>query len=241
MNISVKKLLAAVSMSWCLAAQADATLEPAWTKAPMYLPGNSFATTAAANEQPARGTPLVIYLHGCAGIDSGNDRGWARFLADNGYAVIMPDSFARPARISACDPSTQTWDGRRFPGIWSYRQQEITLALERSRSLPWVDPNRIYLMGHSEGAWAASNWMGGGFRAVVISAYPCTPSVATSISLSTPILNLLFTHDPWFMDDRRCSRYRSNVEEVVISARAHSTYPYREMRQKVLEFLGGHR
>lgn len=207
----------------------------------MYLPGNSFATTTASNEKPAQGTPLVIYLHGCAGIDSGNDRGWARFLADNGYAVIMPDSFARPSRRSACDPSTQTWDGNRFPPVYSYRQQEIRLALERSRSLPWVDPDRIYLMGHSEGAWAASHWGRDGFRAVVISAWPCSATQGLYVDPKTPVLNLLFTHDPWFMNDQRCSRYRSNVEEVVISARAHNTYPFREMRQRVLEFLGRNR
>lgn len=242
MNISVKKLLAAVSMSWCLTAQADPA--QAWRAAPVYLPGELF-TKSVSTAQPAQGTPLVIYLHGCAGIDPNHDRSWARFLANNGYAVIMPDSMARRGRRAVCDPRTNSWDLSRFPRVYEYRQQEIAYALAEAERLPWVDKSRIFLMGHSEGGYAASQFGDLGFRAIIVSAWQCGSRNGLSTRQGVPVLNLVFDRDPWYwqtVKQGRCSDHREEGVETVSEDRAiHETFNSQVMRQRVLEFLGGYR
>ena len=51
--------------------------------------------------------PLVIYMHGCGGIMF-RERVHIRFLFDNNYAVLAPDSFARDYKPKSCNPYNLT-------------------------------------------------------------------------------------------------------------------------------------
>ena len=235
----IKTLTSLVLMAVGFAAAASP--EQAWRAAPVYLPGELF-TKSVSTAQPAKGTPLVIYLHGCAGIDPNHDRSWARFLASNGYAVIMPDSMARTGRRSVCDPLTHTRDISRFPKVREYRHQELAYALQQAEQLPWVDPDRIFLMGHSEGAFAASQFGDPGFRAIVISAWTCGSRDGLSTRIGVPVLNLVFDRDPWYWNtvrQGRCSDHRAQGVVTVAEDKAqHDTFSSPAMRQAVLEFFG---
>ncbi len=72
--------------------------------------------------------PVVIYLHGCGGITSSNDTRWGKFLSEMGFVVILPDSLARPGRISNCDTSAKKTSNR-FPMAIPYREQEIFYSI----------------------------------------------------------------------------------------------------------------
>ncbi|MBS36479.1 MAG: hypothetical protein CMO26_11200 [Thiotrichales bacterium] len=45
---------------------------------------------------------VIIYLHGCDGHDLDTNAVLWRRLARLGYLTVMPDSFARPGRLSVC-------------------------------------------------------------------------------------------------------------------------------------------
>ena len=48
--------------------------------------------------------PVILFMHGCSGIQAA-ETGWAPFLRQNGFVVVLPDSFARE-RPQSCDPRT---------------------------------------------------------------------------------------------------------------------------------------
>ena len=237
----MKKILSLIISVSC--GLAWATPEQAWQSAPVYLPGK-FWTTTVDRVQIPQPLPLVIYLHGCTGITSSHDRRWAKFLSEQGYAVIMPDSFAREGRRSVCDPQTHSFDRRRFPEVYDYRHAEITYSLERAQQLAWVDPTRIYVMGHSEGAYAVSKHGLDGARAAIISGHTCGgPRGHLVVNREIPLLNILFARDPWFHGtwrDGRCRQWRDTVEETVVDGAEHDTFSSSEMRQAVIQFLSRH-
>ena len=92
--------------------------------------------------------PAVIYMHGCTGF---GDTRLLETLARAGFVVIAPDSMARRYRPLQCDPKTRTGGQNLF--VYDFRQAEISYALERIRSLDWVDRDGLFLVGVSEGPW----------------------------------------------------------------------------------------
>jgi len=102
--------------------------------------------------------PLVIYMHGCAGMGISGRRD-IEFLARNNYAVLAPDSFARKYKPKSCDPRTYT--GGLHRGVLGFRLAEARYAHEVARNLPWVDKRNIFMMGFSHASndpWFANPW-----------------------------------------------------------------------------------
>ena len=120
--------------------------------------------------RPAARLPVVVFLHGCNGLHPGYrvDLG---FLRAQGYAVVAPDSFARDYKPRSCDRHSKT--GGFHPGVIGFRLAETAHALERVRAFPWVDPDRIVLMGQSEGGITTANWEGDGLAGRVILGWTC--------------------------------------------------------------------
>ncbi len=95
--------------------------------------------------------PAVVIMHDCSGLgprSSGAPMRWARELVENGYAIVMPDSFtARGHAGGVCtNPSPSRNDvapSRRAPDAYA--------ALAYLRTLPYVDGSRIGIMGGSHG------------------------------------------------------------------------------------------
>jgi dienelactone hydrolase len=226
-----------------IAATAQADVDQTWQAARVYLPGKFFATDVTTTEPHAR-LPTVIYFHGCGGIDHGHDVSWARLLRSQGYAVIMPDSMARTGRRSVCDPRSRTWDFSILPQVYQWRFEEVRHSLERAQQLSWVDTDRIYVMGHSEGGYAISRQSLAGARAAIISAWTCGNRQALAVNRDVAVMHLVFTRDPWYYGtakDGRCRDWRDDVEEVAVDRATHETYSESLMRQRVIEFLARHR
>lgn len=191
--------------------------------------------------------PVVIYLHGCDGINLNHDTLWARYIAKLGFAVILPNSFSRPKRISNCNPLIKSGTGR-FPAADVYRQEEIAYAITRLKKESWVDSKKIYLMGHSEGGRAAALANFKDLRGIIISAWQCTSrqyplSDGIKSDMSIPVLALIYDEDPWYFgtpNQGDCAKHggaRLDFSQKLFKGKFHQTYDNSEARLAVTEFL----
>ena len=104
--------------------------------------------------------PAVIFLHGCGGLFVGSmigrlfwmiepgESGWAGELTRRGYAVLMVDSFAPRDRKEMCAPRTSD------PVLYRNRARDAYGALLFLQAQPFVQPDRIGIMGWSQGGGA---------------------------------------------------------------------------------------
>jgi poly(3-hydroxybutyrate) depolymerase len=72
-------------------------VELSWDKGLAYTPG-AFLSKSPKSLTIEKKLPVLIYLHGCAGIYHPHDVAWAKMIAEQGFLVILPDSMARPNR-----------------------------------------------------------------------------------------------------------------------------------------------
>lgn len=216
----------------------------------MYLPGSSFSTSVEKIPTDRKHS-VLLFLHGCAGLNA-HHVAWAKFIADLGFVVILPDSMARPARPANCTNGKPTWA---FPEFAKYRQQEITYALKQVLDSEWADKNNIFLMGHSEGGIAAAQSPHREFAGVIISAWTCSnshpnpkvilPGIFSPKDL--PILVVAPIRDGWFVGtpvEGRCANHaadRKNFKQIDLDGWVHDTFEYPEAKVAVKNFLIEHR
>lgn len=129
--------------------------------------------------------PAVVFLHGCAGINSRQTSVMSLFV-DAGYATFMPDSMARPDRRRECGQASK---------YVHLRFDDINYALARIREMPWVDHERLVLAGFSAGGLGAAEYLdfGGVFKARVILGWGCRGD--TPVDTRAPYLNLVGRND----------------------------------------------
>lgn len=158
-----------------------------------------FATaTPKEGEQPFA---AVVLLHGCAGIIA-NSNVWAAKLELWGYVVLQMDSFGPRGQTNICasgpDAATDT------------RVLDAYAAKSYLARLPYVDAERIAVIGWSHGGSATLNAVGSvhnegqpgpdPFKAAV-AFYPwCLGSM---IRLEAPLLILMGEKDDW-TPSKRC-------------------------------------
>ena len=189
--------------------------------------------------------PTVIFMHGCAGLGRGNLR-YMRLLAQAGYVVIAPDSFARRYRPETCIPSEHRGiKGAPHRRVNRMRQEEIHHAVYRVRRIPWVDRKSLFLMGHSQGGTAAASYEGNEFNAHIISGSVCWRGVRSPSG--TPFLAFYSEDDPWRRNRpadsclRRATRRGVNMEFHLFEGRAHNLSRNERARRLILDFLNRHR
>jgi dienelactone hydrolase len=184
--------------------------------------------------------PAVIVLHGCDGRlpRAVEDAEGARFTA-LGYAMLTVDSFGPRGVKQRCLVEE---------GPPVDRVMDAYGALLYLAGQPFIDPDRIALLGYSQGAMVALSAVelhGIGtlfdrhFRAVV-AYYPyCTNALA----LSAPTLILIGARDDWIpaeacrRDMARRSGEGAPVKLVVYPAAYHA---FNFRRARPIEFLGHH-
>jgi dienelactone hydrolase len=237
---------ASVSEPRIVTAQTPETqVAQSWEKAVVYLPHTS-QPVSMDKIKTDKAYPVVIFMHGCGGMESGPDNhGWAKLLASEGLLVVMPDSLARTDRKPSCDPKTKT--GGLFPPVHGMRLEEIKYASEQIRARPWFDGKNLFLMGYSEGAVAAVRTELSGFRGVIASSWTCTNTKAPALDgiylpPETPLLTLAHEDDPWRTNDNRgsCAQKmsgRMNGQHITVPGKGHGTYDSTEARQAVVQFV----
>jgi len=89
--------------------------------------------------------PAVILLAPCGGVEPFM-ADWAGWLKDQGYVALLVDSFTPRGARSACQGG---------PPTVSTAARDALDALAYAKSLPFVDGNRVAVMGWSHGGAAA--------------------------------------------------------------------------------------
>jgi dienelactone hydrolase len=198
---------------------------------------------ALANVLAGRKVPTVLYLHGCSGFGTSGKVNVA-LLVEAGYAVIAPDSFARPGRPATCDPKRNAVIVAREVAAQVHRMRlaEVRYALERLGEFPWVDRDNLFLFGHSQGGTAAAAYAGKGFRARVVTGTRCARGIGARSA--EPVLAVFSTDDPWFKDlnVRNCWERRRghDIEAHEFPGKTHLMANIPEARFAILEFLARH-
>lgn len=247
----MKFIFIILAILYCLSARADnfeslinkENLSQSWMKATVYEPDSIFSKSIDFLNQPSK-YPVLIFLHGCAGLND-DSREWARTIKNLGFIVIQPDSFAIPGRQSNCDPKNQ--QRQIIDGFDSFklRNQELQYARDELLKLPWLDKNKIYLMGHSEGGMTVSRTPLEGFKAVISSGYWCHRRLEIKHG-GAPFLFLNWGSDPWFRDrhefrnPQTCqllANKRAGTEQVLLSGQGHATSLSNEAKLAVERFL----
>ncbi|CUT12373.1 dienelactone hydrolase [Bradyrhizobium sp.] len=89
----------------------------------------------------------IVYLHGCDGHAKDDRKLTAQFLTGLGYVSLVVDSFATRGIKDACT--------KPIPALMLARQGDALGALSFLSKLPFVDPQRIAVLGVSMGAIVA--------------------------------------------------------------------------------------
>ncbi|MEM7733927.1 MAG: dienelactone hydrolase family protein [Pseudomonadota bacterium] len=193
--------------------------------------------------------PAVIYLHGCSGIWQGTHRR-VQFMANLGFVVVAPASFARQKYPQSCDVQTNT--GGMYRNTLKIRQNDAVYALRQARRLPFIDPSRIVIMGSSEGGITTATLRPQqGEAARIIEGWTCQAGwgeyKGMNASASTPVLALVGANDPWFQDRwtrgncTRNLRANNGSRSVVYTsgrlAAVHELLDHAQPRQEVVNFL----
>lgn len=263
-------VLIAGEAAWAGQATDPAELERTWLAAKVFLPKGTFlrdvplgtevrdAPDLSSLETTADGSrlPLIIYMHACSGFGGdGYDAG--RFFASKGHAVIAPDSFARQHKPLSCDPDKLI--GSLHRDAVKFRVAEAGYAIRKARGFPWVDQERFFLIGWSEGAIATAKFSGEPLTARVIEGWHCqagddwSDNRGLDAPSAEPVLALLASEDPWFKPFKGeswfqgdCGRFmsktngsRSFVFEEIELRYSHSLLWNDAVRRLVLAFLEG--
>jgi len=92
--------------------------------------------------------PAVVLLHTCGGLKPHVTQAWPDYLTGLGYVVLSVDSYS-PRGISNC-----------AQGIgWSEQADDAYGALDYLSGLPFVDGNRVGVLGFSRGAMAINDFI----------------------------------------------------------------------------------
>lgn len=104
--------------------------------------------------KPEGGGPFaaIVLLHDCSGLgprSSGGPARWAAELVPKGYVVILPDSFTPRGHAGGiCTVPFR----ERHPNVTpTHRAQDAYATLAFLHTLPYVDTNRVGVMGASHG------------------------------------------------------------------------------------------
>ena len=175
--------------------------------------------------------PLIIFMHGCAGL-----RGGSRNLVTNfrtlGYAAIAPDSFVRLGRKANCAGG----GGKRQ--ILSLRVSEVEYALQQIATLDWVDQSRLVLAGFSEGAQTVALYRGDNvFAGYIVMGFGCRRGIGHGVQASGPVLAIQGARDP--LSKGRCSvAFRENSASITVPKAEHDVSSYPETVAALRKFLG---
>lgn len=219
-------------------------VEQSYDKAEVFIP-NKFLTTVPSKIEVDKKYPVVIYLHGCAGIGQ-HDYQWGKFISNMGYIVIQPNSFARPNTKVVCDTKTFKTEGGLVTGkALMFRQQEIKYALSQIKLSVWADTSNVFLMGHSQGGQSVALNKSNEFKGIIISGWTCTHTLTGGIKSekNVPVLSMTYDNDPWYNSPifkGSCADYaqdRENFKQVDLQGSYHSTYDNQKAREEVKMFL----
>ncbi|MCR9177332.1 MAG: dienelactone hydrolase family protein [Alphaproteobacteria bacterium] len=191
-----------------------------------------------------RKIPTVVFLHGCSGLHGGY-RMSLDFLSGQGYAVIAPDSFSRVYKPKSCDWRTKS--AGYHVGVVGFRLAEAEHAVAQVKQFPWVDPDRVVLMGQSEGGLTTANYDADGIAAKVVLGWTCRipwpPLWRLDGPDDLPVMSVVSARDRWFEPwyvKGHCGEHMerfADATSVVLEGSRHHVMREQETRDAVAAFL----
>jgi dienelactone hydrolase len=221
----------------------DYDVKASWKAARVYVPDSFFPTSPEKVEITAP-KKVVVFMHGCDGINAGAIE-WAKFITSLGFIAVLPDSLSIPQRPVNCDSRTKQANLGLVP-VRKLRPAEGALAYSEVLKMPWADKNNIFLMGHSEGGMAAALTREDGYAGRIISGYKCQRG-GIKAEREKPVLVINWGADPWFdsggksvgqCSDRSFWNKRTNATQVILAGGGHTTAYETAAKQAVQDFLG---
>ena len=234
-------VLLALLMSLSTHARAQSSdVAQSWAGAKVFVPGDPAPKRVDdLAAEPRR--PVVLYMHGCGGINDDNDVPWGHYVADLGFTVVAPDRFARAEKRQSCWPT-------QVPNILDMRREELDYALQRIKASAWADQSNLFVMGFSEGADTVGETKIDGVRGVVMSSWTCGRVPKIAIAPGVPLLSILWDEESSVLRllpriKSTCAdkfEGRNGFENVALRGKGHNTYVAPEAREAVAKFLKDH-
>ena len=237
-------------------------LQRTWEAALVRIPGGEtgmIKTTMqkldAVESLNGKKFPTVIYLHGCSGLWKGTYRR-IDWLAENGFAVIAPISFARKKYPQSCDAKHH--QGGMYRPTLTMRQNDAGHAIVKAKELRWVDSDNIFLMGLSQGGITTATFKSkdpaAAVNARVVEGWTCHAGWkeyrGINAPVSEPVLTLVAENDPWFQrpfSRGDCGQFlnsnngsKSVVYQSAPQRNRHELLEFKDVQQTVLKFLHRH-
>lgn len=192
----------------------------------------SWIDAVGARVKPGTHWPVVVFLHGCSGYSHYTTTVAEYYLA-LGAIVVAPNSMNRPGRVAMCGNGSMAYRT-------NLRKQEAEYALQQLSTFAWVDPQRIFLAGQSEGGNAVAAYSGGGFAAHIITGTNCRHNGgAVSAPARTPVLAIKGGDDTTYPEGK-CSVGRTigGSNSIVISGSGHVVVTSTQAVTAIYTFLG---
>jgi len=168
--------------------------------------------------------PAIVFLHGCDGINP-DMASWIQRHTNT--VVFEPNSFSRPNRVIGCNA------GKRRPAI-SLRRSEASYARQQIAVMDWVDQDRVFLAGFSEGAGATATYRGDDYTARIIIGDSCR----LGIEGSGPILNLIGSEDEWRQGVATCNLHGRNKSfAALIEGAGHNLTGVKAAEEALRKFI----
>jgi dienelactone hydrolase len=198
--------------------------------------------------------PAVIFLHGCSGLHMTSPQisRMMRAFVDAGYVVFAPNGLDRP-HDPYCSGVANPDKTDRF--MISKRLGELLMVRERIKQFDWVDQDNVFAAGHSQGAWAISQYTGTEFRGLAMMGYPCTDSrflnaaAGVQAPFSVPAISVFGNADEWYpmlnLAREHCSnspsfRNKPNRKSIVLPGVMHDVSADPRSMPEIVAFFNQH-
>lgn len=146
--------------------------------------------------------PSVLYMQGSGSFSKGPTfREW--ITGEAGWVFFAPNTHVSSARPKYSSPIPKAL----YEEIHNFRQAEIDQFVKRIDELPFIDKDRLFLMGNSEGAFAAARYAGKEFVGRLVLSWTCEPGYYTDFPKvgskykTDPFLNIVGRDDVYFGKD----------------------------------------
>ena len=137
--------------------------------------------------------PAVVLLHTCGGLLPHVTQDWPNYLTDLGYVVLSVDSYG-PRWVGSCD---------QLVGHKILQAEDAYGALEYLANLPFVDADRIGVIGFSAGAIAINSVLANQMKVeprklsfqAAIAMYGLCRNLFNYGEASIPLMEIVAEHD----------------------------------------------
>ena len=193
----------------------------------------------------------VFYMQGSGEFTKGRTfREWITGEAD--HVFFAPNSHQGKGRPTYSSPVSKDI----YEEVHDYRQAEIKYAVSRLSEIPFINTSKMFLMGNSEGGFAAARYTGKEFKARIVLSWTCekgyytdNPKVGSSYK-KHPFLNIVGRDDAYFgksselnkkyNNEGHCGdalfRYK-NAKVVILPNTGHNVMANPFTKPEILSFI----